>query len=104
MDIIKIMKSGDGDVFAKMKVLLLTPDLQLKGTCQRLSDVLKLMNRLGGVEENFGLKDMLLPTNKESAKHKEGNILSSLLLWARKTGSELETLSASLTPDLSPRL
>jgi hypothetical protein len=34
---------------------------------------LKLKNRHGEAEENFGLKDMLSPTNKDSAKPREGN-------------------------------
>jgi hypothetical protein len=44
----------------------------LKETCQHLTDVLKLINRHGEAEANFGLKDMLSPTNKDSAKPKEG--------------------------------
>ena len=71
MDIIKIIKSGDDDVFAKMKELLLIPDLQLKETCQRLSGVLKLITRLGEVEENFEPEDIISLRKKEPAKPKE---------------------------------
>jgi hypothetical protein len=70
MDIAKIMKSGNYDIFAKMNEHLLIPDLRLNEICQRLSGVLKLLTCLGEAEENFGLKDMISPTNKEFAKLK----------------------------------
>jgi len=54
-----------------MKELLLIPDLQLKETCQRLSGVLKLITRLGEVEENFEPEDIISLRKKEPAKPKE---------------------------------
>ena len=76
MDITKIMNCEDDDVFAKMKEFLLIQDLRLKETCQHLTDVLKLINRHGEAEENFGLKDMLSPTTKIPPSLKKANILS----------------------------
>jgi hypothetical protein len=110
MDIDKIIKSGDDDIFAKMKELLLIPDLQLKETCQRLSGLSKLINRLDEVEErmeSFELEDMVPPTSKEFAKSKEGKDLELALslsleiqqrvrgvLWKSDSGfeSEIENL------------
>jgi len=53
INIVKIIKSGHDDIFAKMKELLLIPDLQLKDTVQRLSEAARLLSRLGEVEEEF---------------------------------------------------
>ncbi|KAE8449007.1 hypothetical protein EG329_008595 [Mollisiaceae sp. DMI_Dod_QoI] len=107
IDIARIIKSGHNDVFAKMKELLLLPDLQLKETCRRLSGISQLINRLGEVEEGFGVEETISPTNKEHAKSKEGKdseSVSSLLLelqdrirevlWKNDSGfqSEMVTL------------
>jgi hypothetical protein len=74
IDIAKITQSGDDALFAKMKELLMMPDLQLKETCQRLSGLSQLMNRLGEVEKNFNLDndDDILSPIAERTKHKAG--------------------------------
>jgi hypothetical protein len=72
IDVAKITKLGGDDVFAKMKELLLMPDLKLKETCQCLSGLLQLLNRLGEVDESFEREDIEDITISEAARPKEG--------------------------------
>lgn len=54
LDIAKITRSGDDSLFAKMKELLMLPDLHLKETCQCLSGLSQLVNRLSGeIKKDF---------------------------------------------------
>ena len=53
INIVKIIKNGLDDIFAKMKELLWMPGLQLKYTFRRLSEAARLLSRLGEVEDDF---------------------------------------------------
>lgn len=106
IDIANITTNGGDDVFAKMKELLLMPDLQLKETCQRLSGLSQLIHRLSEAEENFRLDDpeeLGTRNNINARKLKRGEdfelaiSLSSQIqqrvkevLWQPDSGSELE--------------
>ena len=89
------------------------PDLQVKETCQRLSGLSQLINRLGEVEESFGLDDDITSsTDKEPPKRKQGKdseLICSLgseilqrireVLWKPDSGyeSEVDILSKFAT-------
>jgi hypothetical protein len=46
LNVAKIMKRGTDSVFAKLKDVLLAPELKVKDTCQRLSGLVHMINRV----------------------------------------------------------
>jgi len=82
MDIAKTTRSGDDNVFRKMKELLLMPDLRLKETCHRLSGLFQLIDRLGGIEEGLGLENETTPTSGEFVKPKTNKNFHLLSSWS----------------------
>ncbi|KAE9374299.1 hypothetical protein N431DRAFT_437754 [Stipitochalara longipes BDJ] len=114
LDIGKITQSGDDALFAKMKELLIMPDLQLKETCQRLSGLSQLVNRLGEAEKDFNLDDdddddnVLHPSAAERTKCNAGNnseLISSLCSEIRKRiKAILWKPDSGFDPDINPLL
>lgn len=77
MNIAKLTKTGNNDVFAKMKELLMMPDLLLKETCQRLIGLSQMISHLNEVDASLTLEDAFLVLSKDNTISPHTSFLAS---------------------------